>query len=228
VDSASGPVLRCSHLGGAGGVVSRDQPADHDVYRPRGRSRQGDHRNRHLDADPHGWQRRSESTWYTQVRNIGTGVITIISAGGTIDGRAAATGIVAYPGESFTIASDGTNFTTIGRQRGWIPIGSANGSAVSAIDFTWTDTELTNVRFNVGGLSVASTIVGRLSKGSGFLSASTYVTGASVDGGAAVEPHDGPSNSALWCAGTCTQYFSGVIEISNVTSTSPACTGRHL
>lgn len=56
------------------------------------------------------------SGWYVNIRNDGTGVITIDpNASETIDG---ATTLAVNPGESFIITCDGTSFKTIGRATG--------------------------------------------------------------------------------------------------------------
>lgn len=75
--------------------------------------------------------------WHCEVRNDGTGVITIDpNSSETIDGLAT---LKLYPGEAFTVVCDGSNFKTVGRQRGRILLGKQDvisGSPVSVVDFT--------------------------------------------------------------------------------------------
>lgn len=74
------------------------------------------------------------SKWFCYVRNDGTGVITLDpNSSETIDG---ATTMKMYPGEAFTIICDGSNFKTIGRQRGEVLLEAKTASASSSIDFT--------------------------------------------------------------------------------------------
>ena len=82
------------------------------------------------------------SSWYISVRNDGTGVITLDpNSSETIDGL---TTMAVYPGESFLIFCDGSNFKTIGRRKsGEVLIQSQSASSSAQLDFTQglTDTE---------------------------------------------------------------------------------------
>lgn len=68
-----------------------------------------------------------------KLRNSGTGVITIDpNASETIDGS---TTINVYSGEDFEIVCNGSNFKTVGRQRGWVTIQRSTASASTSMDF---------------------------------------------------------------------------------------------
>lgn len=72
--------------------------------------------------------------WHCHIRNDGTGVITIDPNGAeTIDGQ---TTLRVYPGESFTVVCDGTNFKTVGRTRGLVYLASATASTSASVSFT--------------------------------------------------------------------------------------------
>ena len=75
------------------------------------------------------------SSWYISIRNDGTGIITLDpNSSETIDGL---TTMAVYPGESFLIFCDGSNFKTIGRRsHGEFLIQSQTASASSSLDFT--------------------------------------------------------------------------------------------
>ncbi len=74
------------------------------------------------------------SGWFCEVRNDGSGIITIDpNSTETIDG---ALTITVYPGEAFKVVCDGSNFKTVGRPKGWIPLASATASSATSVDFT--------------------------------------------------------------------------------------------
>jgi len=72
--------------------------------------------------------------WWFYVQNSGTGAVAIDPFGAsTIDGL---TSLNAYPGEGFTVYKSGSNLKTMGRQRGWILLGSALAASATTVDFT--------------------------------------------------------------------------------------------
>lgn len=72
--------------------------------------------------------------WFCEIRNDGSGIITIDpNSTETIDGALI---ITVYPGEAFKVVCDGSNFKTVGRQKGWITLASATASASTSVDFT--------------------------------------------------------------------------------------------
>lgn len=96
------------------------------------------------------------SLWYCFIRNDGTGIITLDpNASETIDGN---TTIKVYPGEAFTLVCDGSNFKTIGRQRGLILIQRQTASSSATIDFTTglDDAEFDEFEFRIQHLVPAT------------------------------------------------------------------------
>jgi hypothetical protein len=119
------------------------------------------------------------SGWYCQVRNDGTGVVTIDpNASETLDNQLT---INMYPGETFTIVCDGTNFKTVGRQLGWIPLlqVSASGSTSASMNFTsFITSDFVNYKFvleNIVPQTNATNLQMRVSTDGG----STWKQGAS-------------------------------------------------
>lgn len=92
--------------------------------------------------------------------NTGTGVITATPASGTIAGRAS---IAIYPGETFDVVSDGTNWRCPGRGRTVLLSQTVVSAATAQIDLTrgfTDDQEITGMRIEYNGLttSAASTM----------------------------------------------------------------------
>lgn len=87
--------------------------------------------------------------------NTGTGVITATPASGTIAGRAS---IAIYPGETFDVVSDGTNWRCPGRGRVVLLSQTVVSSATAQIDLTrgfTEDPEVTGMRIEYNGLSAS-------------------------------------------------------------------------
>lgn len=136
------------------------------------------------------------STWSAYIRNAGTGIITIDpNSSETIDGLPT---INVYQGEALTIVCDGSNFYTLGRQKGVVLIQSQSASGSTSIDFTTglTDTEFKKFILQIDDLVCATdgkAVLLRASQAASFISgASDYswvVTGdrisASATGGSA-------------------------------------------
>lgn len=118
------------------------------------------------------------SAWSVNVRNDGTGVITVDpNASETIDGN---TTINIYPGEAFTIVCDGSNFKTVGRRKGLVMIQQQTASSSASVDFTtgFSDAEFTRYQLEWDGLVTATDNTNlwlRISQDGG----STYKSGAS-------------------------------------------------
>lgn len=78
--------------------------------------------------------------WFCEIKNSGTGVITIAPNGSeTLDGL---TTLTVYAGESFLLFCDGSNFSTVGRQKGLIPLlsqAAGNNTSIDFIGFTTSD-----------------------------------------------------------------------------------------
>jgi hypothetical protein len=86
----------------------------------------------------------------------GTGTWSIAPSSGTVDGLSA---IAMYSEGSYAIVSDGTNWQSQGRPKGWIPISSVVvSSAVASINFTTggTDPELTDMQINAENVNLGS------------------------------------------------------------------------
>lgn len=118
------------------------------------------------------------SGFYCYVRNSGTGVVTIDPASSeTIAGL---TTIKVYPGESFLIQCDGSNWHTVGRQVVVLLSTSTVGSPVASVDFEtgFGDAEIDTIRIEGYGVThnggVARQARIRL-KFSGAYSATNYV-----------------------------------------------------
>jgi hypothetical protein len=113
--------------------------------------------------------------WWCEYRNSGTGIVTIDpSSSETIDGR---TTINVYPGESFTIECNGTDFVTVGRSSLAL-VTSQVASAAAAVDFAagLADTEFTSFEIEFSNLtfSGSDTLALRLSQSGSFVTSSSY------------------------------------------------------
>lgn len=117
-------------------------------------------------------------TWYCQIRNDGTGIITIDPNGSeTIDGQLT---ITVYPGEAFMIVCDGSNFKTVGRQREGILLQTQTvSSSVSVVDFaSYINGDFAKYKIRGDGIVPANagdTLWARVSTDGGL----TYKAGAS-------------------------------------------------
>ena len=97
--------------------------------------------------------------WFVYIRNAGTGIITLNpNASETIDGLTTA---LVYPGESYTIVCNGSNFYTIGRSKSVTYSVSYSGVTSWTISQPFTDTEVysfdvefSNVIPSAGGLTL--------------------------------------------------------------------------
>jgi hypothetical protein len=121
-----------------------------------------------------------QAGWFTYVRNSDTGVLTISAGQGTIDGLAS---IKAYPGESFGIEFDGTNYHTIGRARGLIYLNTTTlSSSVSTISFSlgFDDPEISAMRFDyylkLNAAATGANPVVEISKGASYKTTYLAVT----------------------------------------------------
>ncbi len=86
--------------------------------------------------------------WYVQIRNNGTGVLTLDPDGSeTIDG---ATTLKMYPGDSCLVVCNGSLLTTIGLQDQPRVISAQSPSAVATVDFTGLDAthDLYQIKFD--------------------------------------------------------------------------------
>lgn len=87
------------------------------------------------------------SGWSVYIKNSGTGIITLDpNSTETVDGL---TTIFIYPGESFLLECDGTNFNTIGRSKivSIANVTVANSAANLVISQPFTDTEIYSFDF---------------------------------------------------------------------------------
>lgn len=99
------------------------------------------------------------SGWFVYIRNAGTGIITLDpNASETIDGLTTA---LVYPGESFMVLCDGTNFYTVGRGKSVTYSVSYSSVTSWTISQPFTDTEVysfdvefSNVIPSGGGLTL--------------------------------------------------------------------------
>lgn len=176
------------------------------------------------------------STWYASVRNDGTGIITLDpNASETIDGS---TTINVYPGEAFTLVCDGTNFKTVGRQKGMVLLATGTASASATLDFSagLADAEFSSYIVQVENLVPATDGVNlwlRVSTDNG----SSYLAGTNYEWGTRrFRPSDGgngfdwsASDSEIELASATAGYLvgnasgegiSGTVEFKNPTSTS--------
>lgn len=116
--------------------------------------------------------------WFVYLRNSGMGVITLDpNASELVDGL---TTIKIYPGEAFTITTDGTSFYSIGRSRLVLLSTTVVASSVASVDFTlgFDDPEISGGRIEVENASYATSSSNtwvRLSNSGGFQT-SNYAT----------------------------------------------------
>lgn len=127
--------------------------------------------------------------WFVYLRNSGTGVITLDpNASELVDGL---TTIKIYPGEAFTVTTDGTAFYSIGRSRLVLLSTTVVASSVASVDFTlgFDDPEISGARIEVEAASYATSATStyiQLSNSGGFLTSGYRFTSIAVNTSSAV------------------------------------------
>jgi len=140
--------------------------------------------------------------------NTGTGVITATPSSGTVAGRAS---ILIYPGETFDVVSDGSNWRCPGRGRVVLLSQTVVSSATAQIDLTrgfTDDPEVTGMRIEYNGLSASAGASLLLSGLTPSAVGCNYVSVRAVTG----------SSTALATSGTATPAVIGSITTSIATS----------
>lgn len=154
------------------------------------------------------------SGWNCGIRNIGTGVVTLIAAGGLINGR---TLLFIYPGEGFAISTNGTAYYTEGRAETVMISDTTTLSTSTGIELLtgFDDTEFTSYRLNptMLGASGGSYVQISLRFSGAYTSNHAYALNTIISGAQGVTAGSSAAGIKLYPANN---NCGGIVEIVDV------------